>query len=208
MQKELKQYLNKKIKEYTIRLEDRILIEWTENTEIEFIQWLGNKRQTEKMTDLLNVPSEELKREIQVCVSLLQQRFKEEKIQTALEELFKQKEDTHIGTENLTIFYDELGIDYSLVENRKKHSGRISKFRKKLKNDTFEYWLISGQIMKQKLKIHYDNIIDGNQYEIIDGWCYTRNREWLQEFFTYEMNKHADLSEAYENFKRQVEEAE
>lgn len=124
-------------------------------------------------------------------------------IQKNLEKLFVENEDKHVGTNELTSFYNNYGIVYERSKERMNHSGRISKFRKKLNNDgNLTYWLISGKTMKRNLKIDYDVVIEGKDEKVIDGWCYTKNRKWLEEFFEHEIEKYKDITAAYSTLKK------
>ena len=190
-------YLKSKLKEYYN--ESKIL-----NFSLDdFFKWLRTKKQTKKLKKLFEISSVNFDKIYQKFYKDIKEKEKEKEIQKSLETLFKENVDTHIGTLRLNEFYKKFDIDYSNIINRQKHSGRISKFRKNLKSN-FDNWLISGKVMKDKLKIQYKKRIPNIDYDQIDGWCYTSNQEWIKEFFEYEIKKHKDLADAYNYFKSKL----
>lgn len=171
----------------------------------DFRVWVENQKRTSWNLEILNYINKEheaFEESFDECRNEVINFKRSGEIQAALEKLFMDNEDLHIGTTALTAFYERFSINYDLQKQRAIHASRISFFRRKLrKNKDSEHWLISGKTMKSNLGLYHNADINGADETIIDGWCYTSNRMWLEDFFKHEIKKYEDISQAYKHLR-------
>ncbi|MCC3160907.1 MAG: hypothetical protein K4H23_04470 [Mollicutes bacterium PWAP] len=203
-------YFKNKLKDF---LKENILNSKDEYNDENFWNWIEKNSMAAKIEIFKSYKNEcpnDFEKIISNLMVIIKNNIWKELIYSELKILLINNKNKHTGTKELNIFYQRFGIEYEQnFKIRQSHAGKIARFRTELRDSDQIVGIISGKVMKNLLKLIYeidfDSATDKIKKDAIDGWCYTTNEDWLEEFYEYQMKQYESIRKHYEILKEKLE---